>query len=394
MPDRKRQGPPRRGALDEAAKMNDRLVLSAPDIRDEDAALVLDALKSGMLSKGPYTARFEADFAAYVAAPHAVALSSGTAGLHLCMRAAGVGPGAEVVTSPFAYVASANAVLYEGGTPVFADIDEASMTIDPALTADAVTERTRALLPVHVFGQPAAMDALSAICADRGLALVEDACQAVGSEFRGRRIGSESELAVFSFFPNKQMTTGEGAIVTCRDAGQAELLRTLRNQGVAKDGSGLFHSELGYNYRMTELSAALGVAQIGRIEEMLAMRERVACWYSERLGRIDGAALLAPAEWTTRLSWFAAIARLAPGIDRDRVIERLAALGVPAKGYFAPLHLQPVYRSRFGYKEGDFPVTERVARSTLALPFHNRMSEAQVDRACDALAQVIAGGAA
>jgi perosamine synthetase len=394
MPDRKRHGPPRRGAPDEADKMNDRLVLSAPDIRDEDAALVLDALKSGMLSKGPYTARFEADFAAYVVAPHAVALSSGTAGLHLCMRAAGVDPGSEVVTSPFAYVASANAVLYEGGTPVFADIDEASMTIDPALAADAVTERTRALLPVHVFGQPAAMDALSAMCADRGLALVEDACQAVGSEFRGRRIGSESELAVFSFFPNKQMTTGEGAIVTCRDAAQAELLRTLRNQGVAKDGSGLFHSELGYNYRMTELSAALGVAQIGRIEEMLAMRERVAGWYSERLGRIDGAALLAPAEWTTRLSWFAAIARLAPGIDRDLVIERLAGLGVPAKGYFAPLHLQPVYRSRFGYREGDFPVTERVARSTLALPFHNRMTEAQVDRACNALARAIAGGAA
>ncbi|HEX9933017.1 MAG TPA: DegT/DnrJ/EryC1/StrS family aminotransferase [Allosphingosinicella sp.] len=374
--------------------MNDRLVLSAPDIRDEDAALVLAALRSGTLSKGPYTARFEAAFADYVGAEHAVAVGSGTAGLHLCMRAAGVTEGAEVVTSPFAYVASANAVLYERATPVFVDIDETTMTIDPALAADALTGRTRAVLPVHVFGQPSAMDELAALCAGSGISLIEDSCQALGSEYRGRRIGSGSEFAVFSFFPNKQMTTGEGAMVTCRDERHAELMRTLRNQGVAKDGSGLVHDELGYNYRMTELSAALGVGQIGRIEEMLAMRERVAGWYRERLEQVDGAALLAPAPWTSRLSWFAAIARLAPGIDRDRIIERLAASGVPAKGYFAPLHLQPVYRSRFGYREGDFPVTERVARSTLALPFHNRMAEAQVDRVCEALGRAIAGGGA
>lgn len=365
------------------------LALSAPDIREEDVALVAQALRSGWLSKGPFTDRFEADFADYLGVSNAVAVANGTVGLHLCIRAAGVGEGSEVVTSPFSYIASANAILYERATPVFVDIDEATMAIDPMLAAAAVTERTRAILPVHLFGQVCEMDALMDLCRRSGLALVEDACEALGSEYRGRKVGGAGDFAVFSFFPNKQMTTGEGAMIACRDEDQAELLRTLRNQGVEKNGSGLHHAELGYNYRMTELSAALGVSQLGRIDEMLAMRERVAGWYRERLARVEGAALIVPAATTTRLSWFAAIARLAPGLDRDVIVDRLAALGVPAKGYFAPLHLQPVYRQRFGYRPGDFPVTERVARSTLALPFHNRMSEAQVDLVCAALAEAI-----
>jgi perosamine synthetase len=371
--------------------MSDRLVLSAPDVRDEDVAAVVEALRSGMLTKGPFTARFEQAFAAYVGARHAVALSSGTAGLHLAMRAAGVGEGSEVITSPFSYIASANAVLYERGTPVFADIDEASLTLDPALAAAAVTDRTRAILPVDVFGQPSDLDPLAALCERHNLLLVEDACEAVGAEYRGRKVGALADFTIFSFFPNKQMTTGEGAIVTCRDAAAADLLRTLRNQGIAHDASGLHHVGLGYNYRMTEMSAALGVSQIGRIEEMLAMREQVARWYCGRLAEIPGADLIVPAPATTRLSWFAAIVRLAPGFDRDEIIDRLSGLGVPAKGYFAPLHLQPLYRERFGHGPGDFPVTERVARSTLALPFHNRMSEAKVDRVCRALARVLAG---
>jgi perosamine synthetase len=369
--------------------MSDRLVLSAPDIRDEDIALVVEALRSGMLTKGPFAARFEDAFADYVGAPHAIAVTNGTAGLHLALRAAEVDERSEVVTSPFGYIASANAILYERATPVFVDIDESSLTMDPALAAAAVTDRTRALLPVAVFGQPCDLDALGAIAGRAGIPVIDDACEAIGAEHRGRRIGGTSDFAIFSFFPNKQMTTAEGGIVTCRDPEAAELLRTLRNQGVARDRADLVHVGLGYNYRMTEMSAALGLSQLGRIDEMLAMRERVAGWYAERLRDLEGAELIAPARWTTRLSWFTAIVRLATGHDRDAVGRRLAELGVPTKGYFAPLHLQPLYRERFGYRPGDFPVTERVARSTLALPFHNRMTEPEVERVCVALGRVL-----
>ena len=365
------------------------MALSAPDIRDEDVAAVAAALRSGTLSKGPATAAFEEAFADYVGVPHAVAASSGTAALHLCMRAAGIGEGDEVITSPFGYIASANAVVYERGRPVFADIDEETMNLDPALAEAAVTPRTRALLPVHVFGQPCAMDALSDLAERRGLALVEDACEAIGAEYRGRKVGGFGQSAVFSFFPNKQMTTGEGAMITCRDPAVAARLRVLRNQGVREGENGLVHEELGYNYRMTELSAALGLSQLGRIEEMLAMREAVAGLYRERLQGVAGARLIEAAPATSRLSWFAAIVRLDPFFDRGVVIAALAGLGIPARAYFEPLHLQPYYRRTFGYAPGDFPVTERVARTTLALPFHNRLGPDQVDMVCGALERAL-----
>jgi perosamine synthetase len=369
--------------------MTDRVPMGAPDIRDEDIEAVVQVLRSGTLSLGPSIRRFEEAFADYIGVPHAIAVSSGTAALHLCVRAAGIAAGDEIVTTPFSYIASANCALFEGATPVFVDIDEETMTIDPDLAAAAVTERTRALLPVHVFGQPCNMDPLAAICAEGGLALIEDACEAIGAEYRGRKVGTFGDSAVFSFFPNKQMTTGEGAIVTTGDEATASLLRSLRNQGRDERGAWLTHARLGYNYRMTELSAALGLSQIGRIEEMLAQREKVAGLYRERLGSIRGTRLIEPAAWTTRLSWFAAVVRLDPGIARDDVIEELAALGIPARAYFSPLHLQPFYRSRFGYCEGAFPVTERVARATLALPFHNGLTEEQVDMVCGALEKVL-----
>ena len=371
------------------AKAEYRLALGAPDISEEDIAAVVAVLRSGTLTKGPVTARFEAAFADYIGAAHAVAVSSGTSALHLCIRAAGIKEGDEVITSPFSYVASANCILYERATPVFADIDEATMNIDPGKAAAAVTERSRALLPVHVFGQPCAMRALGALCAERGLIAIEDACEAIGAEYEGRKVGSFGDFAVFSFFPNKQMTTGEGAAITCSDARAAALLRTLRNQGMSEESPWLTHDELGYNYRMTEMSAALGLSQLGRIEEMLAMREAVAMLYRERLRSIARVSLIEAAPQTTRLSWFAAIARLAPEFDRDEVIADLRSLGIPAKAYFSPLHLQPVYRERFGYGPGDFPVAERVARSTLALPFHNRMTEGQVALVCEALECVL-----
>jgi perosamine synthetase len=362
--------------------------MSAPDIREEDVEAVASVLRSGVLSLGPALLAFEAAFAAYMGTAHAVAVSSGTAGLHMCIRAAGIGEGDEVVTSPFGFVASANAILFERATPVFADIDAETMNLDPAAAAAAVTQRTRALLPVHVFGQPCDMDALGAL----GVPMIEDACEAIGAEYRGRRLGGFGNPAVFSFYPNKQMTTGEGAVITTDDAGLAETLRSLRNQGRDAGGAWLTHERLGYNYRLTEMSAALGESQLRRIDAMLDARAEVASRYRDRLAELPGVRLMAAAPATTRLSWFAAVARLEAEFDRDLAIERLAALGIPARAYFAPIHLQPLYRRQFGHGPGDFPVTERVARSTIALPFFAAMTEAQVALVCDALATVLAQG--
>jgi perosamine synthetase len=368
--------------------------MSAPDIAEDDIDAVVRVLRSGTLSMGPATAAFEAAFAAYIGVEHAVAVSSGTAGLHLCVNAAGIGPGDEVVTSPFGFVSSANCILFEGATPVFADIDEATMNLDPALAAAAVTDRTRAVLPVHVFGQPCAMTELQAVCDRHGLVLIEDACEAIGAEYRGRRLGSMGHAAVFSFYPNKQMTTGEGAVMTTPDAGTAALWRSLRNQGRSSGGAWLTHERLGYNYRMTEISAALGLSQLGRIDSLIDRRESVARHYHDRIAHLDGVRMMETAASTTRLSWFAAIARLEPEIDRGAVIRALDAMGIPARAYFSPLHLQPLYRERFGYTEGDFPVTERVAQSTIALPFHANMTEEAVAMVCEALAVALPRGAA
>ena len=365
------------------------LAMSRPDIGEDEIEAVVAVLRSGTLSLGPCLDAFEAGIAHYVGTRHAVAVSSGTAGLHLCVRAAGIGPGDEVITTPFSFVASANCILFEGARPVFVDLDEETMTIDPARVAAAATGRTKAVLPVHVFGQACDMDGLGALCRDRGLAMIEDACEAIGTEHRGRRVGTFGQTAVFSFYPNKQMTTGEGAVVTTDDGAVAALLRSLRNQGRSEGGAWLTHERLGYNYRLPEMAAALGLIQLRRLDDMLASRAAVASWYRERLDTIAGARLIAAAPWTTRFSWFAAIARLGAGVDRDAVIRRLAALGVPVRAYFSPLHLQPLYRDLYGFAPGAFPVTERVARSTLALPFHNRMSEAEVAAVCDAVARAL-----
>jgi len=370
-----------------------RIGMSAPEISEDDIDAVVRVLRSGQLSLGPALPVFERAIADYVGVGHAVAVSSGTAGLHLCIRAAGIGEGDEVVTSPFSFVASANAMLFERAKPVFADIDEESLNLDPAATAAAVTARTRAVLPVHVFGQPCDMDALDALCATRGLTLIEDACEAIGAEYRGRRVGGFGQSAVFSFFPNKQITTGEGAVITTDDADTAEMLRSLRNQGRDGGGAWLTHERLGYNYRLTDMSAALGLSQMQRADSILDRRAAVAETYRSLLDAIPGIRLIGPVEGTTRMSWFAAIARLDPEFDRDEVIAALEARGIPARAYFAPIHLQPFYVREFGYGPGDFPVTERVARSTLALPFFTTMTEAQVAEVCDAVAQVLGMGA-
>jgi perosamine synthetase len=363
--------------------------MSSPDIGAREIALVNEVLSGTTLSIGPFVERFEAMLAEYVGAAHAVAVTNGTNGLHLCMVAAGVSDGDEVITTPFSFVASANCILYERGRPVFVDIDEESLNLDPALVPAAITERTRAILPVHVFGQPCAMDELTAIAREHDLALVEDACEALGAEYRGRQVGSFGQTGVFAFYPNKQMTTGEGGVVVTNDDRVAELLRSLRNQGRDEMGTWLRHVRLGFNYRLDELSAALGVAQLERLDELLAKRERVAQRYCERLQAVPGVEPLRAVPSTTRMSWFVFVVRLAPEIVRDGVIDHLDAAGVPSRSYFSPIHLQPFYREQFGYREGDFPVAERVASSTLAIPFHGNLTDEQMEIVVEALASAV-----
>ena len=376
--------------LIDAPGTTDRVPMSAPDIQPEDIDLVVQVLRSSRLSLGPFLEDFERAFAKFIGSRHAVAVANGTAGLHLCIRAAGIADGDEVITTPFSFIATSNCILYERATPVFVDIEETSMNMDPVLAAAAVTERTRALLPVHVFGQPCAVDDLLAIARKHGLVLIEDACEAVGAEFKGRKVGTFGKAAVFSFYPNKQMTTGEGAIVTTDDDDWAHLLRSLRNQGRESMGAEQHYPRLGFNYRLNEMSAALGLGQLSRIEAMLDRRERVAAHYGKLLIGVPDVVPLRAMTSTTRLSWFVYLVRLAAGIDRARVMHELNAKGIPVRVYFPPIHLEPFYRERFGFKPGDFPVTERVAASTLALPFYSNLSPGDTEYIVEALRAAIA----
>lgn len=371
-----------------------RIPLSSPDIQAEDIELVARVLRSNRLSIGPFIKELERDFAGYIGTKYAVAVTNGTSGLHLCMRAAGIAEGDEVITTPFSFISSANCILYERAKPVFVDIDEASLNLDPALVEHAVSARTRAVLPVHVFGQPCAMDELQAICRDRNLTLVEDACEAVGAEYIGRKVGTFGKAAVFSFYPNKAMTLGEGAVVTTDDPHWAELLQSLRNQGRSDGGTGYSCDRLGYNYRLDEMSAALGVAQLKRLDRLLAQRQAVAARYGEMLRDVPGVTLKRTLASTTRMSWFVFVIHLDPRIDRDRVIEQLESRGIPSRVYFTPIHLEPYYRRRFGFRPGDFPVAERVAASILALPFHANLSDAEIDEVVAALRSAVVRAAA
>lgn len=363
--------------------------MSEPDITPEDIDVVVSVLNSKCLSFGPYLQKFEEAFAAYTGTRYAVGVSSGTAGLHAVIRAAGIGADDEVITTPFSFVASANCMLYERAKPVFVDIDETSLNIDPNLLPKAVTGRTRAILPVHVFGQPCPMDEITTLASRHNLLVIEDACEAIGAEYRGRKVGTFGSAAVFAFYPNKQMTTGEGGIITTDNPDLARKLRILRNQGRDDMGSWLGHSRLGYNYRLGEMNAALGLSQLSRIENLLARRQKVADYYRERLKYIPGVQPLTVVDTTSRLSWFVFVVKLDPDISKLFLIQHLADMGIPSRSYFTPIHLHPFYRDLFGYKEGDFPVTERVARSAVALPFHTNFSEEQVDIVVDCLRQAI-----
>jgi perosamine synthetase len=337
------------------------------DGREEE--LVLEVLRSGRLSLGPMVDRFEQLLAERVGAGHAAAVSSGTAGLHLAARVAGLGHGDEVITSPLSFVASANCFIYEGATPVFADIDPSTLNLDPAAVEAVVSERTRAVVAVDIFGYPCELDELRAICSRSRLTLIEDACQALGAEYRGRPLGSHGHLAVFAFYPNKQMTTGEGGMVVTASEEEWLLLKSLSNQGRADSGGWLEHARFGYNYRLSDVAAALGVAQVEKLDHLLELRREAAARYAELLADVDGAEPLLADDPDHKRSWFVYPVRLASAIDREQVIAALEARGIATSRYLPSIHLQPYMRERYGFREGMFPVSEQASRELLALPF-------------------------
>jgi perosamine synthetase len=358
------------------------MAMSAPDLDGTDEAAVMAALRSGVLGIGPYAEEFEELAAGVAGTTHGVAVSSGTAGLHLIVHALGIGRGDEVLVPSFTFAASANAIVYEEATPVFVDIEPETYNVDVAELVARRTPRTRAAMVVDVFGHPADWDAIGT--AAEGLILIDDCCEAIGATHRGRPMGSFGTAGCFAFYPNKQMTTGEGGMIVTDDAGLAALCRSLRNQGRGEMGAWLHHERLGFNYRMDELSAALGVSQIKRLDSFLAKRARVAQMYTERLADLDR--LRPPVvQPDVTMSWFVYVVTLAADVDRETVVKSLTMRGIPSRAYFPPLHLQPYIRERFGTREGMLPVTEDISRRTLALPFHNNLGEAEVDRVADGL---------
>lgn len=381
-----------------------RIPMSSPDLTEAERQAVLEVLNTPHLSMGQRIVDFERAICALTGSRHAIGVSSGTTGLHLCVRAAGIGAGDLVITTPFSFVASANVLLYEGAVPVFVDVDARTGNINPELVADAARDiekylprrgvnrqssiangKLKAILPVDVFGQPADLDPICEVARGFGLKVIEDSCEALGAEYKGKPVGTFGDYGVFAFYPNKQITTGEGGVIVTDDDEANMLMRSLRNQGRAPGDTWLQHTYLGYNYRLDEMSAALGAAQMSRLEELLGKREQVAAWYGERLAEIPGVQPPIVESFTTRMSWFVYVVRFDAQINRDALAQRLEARGVPVRPYFLPIHLQPYMIERFGYRQGDFAVSEDLGRRGLALPFSSVMSEAQVEYVCQAI---------
>ena len=354
---------------------------------------MVDVLRTPFLSLGPKLPEFESAFADYVGARFATATSSGTAALHLAVKALGIGRGDEVITTPFSFVASANCVLFEDAVPVFVDIEETTFNLDVALIERQITPRTKAILPVHVFGRPANIDAILDIAQRHGLRVIEDACEAVGARWRGQRVGSLGDVGVFAFYPNKQMTTGEGGMLVTNDQALDQLFKSLRNQGRGEASAWLQHERLGFNYRLSDINCALGLAQLGRIAEILRQRRGVAEEYRRYLADIEELELPLYDVADGEISWFVYVVRLKgfARAERDEVLRRLKSEGIACNNYFSPLHLQPHLR-RLGYQEGDFPITEAIAASTVALPFYNNLQTEQIRRVSDVLRRALSRG--
>jgi len=389
--------------------------MSSPDITELEIRAVTNGLYRGRLSIGPQVEAFEKAIANYVGLKYAIGVSSGTAGLHLAVIAADVADKDLVITTPFSFIASANVILYERAIPIFVDVDPKTGNINPELISEAITDingghkktnrwlppvlrvsqssktlmNIKAILPVHAYGRPADIDPIRAIANQFNINVIEDACEAIGSEYKNRKVGTLGNCGVFAFYPNKQITTGEGGMIVTDDDALNSLFRSLRNQGRDIIDAWLNHSRLGYNYRLDEMSAALGAIQMSRIEELLTKREKVASLYNARLKDVKGIEIPYIAPSTTRMSWFVYVVRLNSKISRSRVMKELEARGIPSRPYFSPIHLQPFYIEKFGYKRGDFPVTEYLGDVSLALPFSGVMREDQVDYVCLNLIEIL-----
>ena len=366
----------------------EKISMSAPDLDESDIRAVLEVLRSGRLALGPKAREFEELIAEYIGVKYAVAVSSGTAGLHILVRTLEVGPGDEVLVPSFTFSASVNAILYERATPVFVDIEPETYNLDPDDLERKITKRTKAIMAVDIFGHPAEWDRILEIADKYNLKIIDDSCEALGAEYKGKKIGQFGDCACFAFYPNKQITTGEGGIIVTNNSSIAKLARSLRNQGREEMGSWLEHERLGYNYRMDEMSAALGVSQLKKLEVFLEKRERVARIYTEKL---KGFSWVRPpvVKPYVRMSWFVYVVTLQEGLDRDTVIGNLEKKGIPARGYFSPIHLQPYVKRIFGYKGGELPVTENIAKRTLALPFHNNLTEEEIEEVLKTLKDVV-----
>jgi perosamine synthetase len=364
--------------------------LSRPWLDEREEELVTEVLRSGRLSLGPTIDRFEEAFAEIVGAPYAAAVASGTAGLHLLSITTGIGHGDEVITSPYSFVASANCAIYEGATPVFADIDPQTLNLDPAAVEAAVTPRSRAVIAVDIYGYPCELDELRSICDRKGLALIEDACEALGARYRGRPIGSHGPSAVFAFYPNKQITTGEGGVITTHSEDEWSLLRSLRNQGRTDSGAWLEHARLGFNYRIDDIRAAVGLGQLEKLNEILTQRARVAARYRELLGDLEGLELPVPDDAEHERSWFVYVVALPIGAAREAVIGELENRGIQTARYLPCIHLQPYMQQRFGFRVGLCPIAEEMSTRTLALPFHARLEEGDQEYVAAALRAALA----
>jgi perosamine synthetase len=366
-----------------------KIPLSQPDITEAEIQAVAAVLRTPRLSLGPKLEEFEQAMAGYIGVPHAVAVNSGTSGLHLCIRALGIGEGDEVIVPSFTFIAAANAIRYERAKPVFIDIDPATLNLDPGKIEASITPRTRAIMAVHTFGCPAPMDAILAIAERHNLVVIEDACEAIGAECKGRKAGSLGRAAVFAFYPNKQITTGEGGMIVTRDSGLASRMRALRNQGRYDSEDWLQHAEVGYNYRISEINCALGIGQLKRIEEILSKREAVAFAYQHELENISGLVLPPIRIPDVRISWFVYVVRLAGQFTarhRDALMTFLQREGIGCARYFAPIHLQPAYAP---WKPAPLPVTESHAARTLALPFFNNLSQLQIKEVSETLRKAL-----
>jgi perosamine synthetase len=384
--------------------------MSSPDITQAEKDAVMAVLETTSYSMGPEHLKFEKTIADYIGVKHAISVSSGTAGLHLCVRAAGISEGDMVITTPFSFMASSNVLLFENAIPIFVDVDPITGNIDPVLVKQAAEDiksggdsakkwlprkgtdnlgKLKAILPVDVFGQPYDYYSINEIAKQNDLLIIEDSCEALGAEYKGVKAGKLGDMATFAFYPNKQITTGEGGMIVTDNDDFAAYMRALRNQGRAPGDTWLEHSYLGYNYRLGEMSAAMGHVQMSRIEELLAKRAQVAKWYYEQLEGNNSVSLPSIVESTSKKSWFVFVVQLAPQFNRDDFINKMGNIGIPARPYFAPIHLQPFMVERFGYQKGDFPITEDLGNRGVALPFSGVMMEAQVTIVTESIKKIL-----